>query len=113
LTPPEFVHGYQSYVCLFRPEEPTLRNVDRLSQQRNELMTTLEANGISTRQGTHAAALVGFYAAKYDLRPEQFPNAYLAERLSLTLPLFAQMTDDEQNFVCESLEETLSARISA
>ena len=113
LTPPEFVHGYQSYVCLFRPEEPTLGNVDRLSQQRNELMTTLEANGISTRQGTHAAALVGFYAAKYDLHPEQFPNAYLAERLSLTLPLFAQMTDDEQNFVCESLEETLSARISA
>jgi dTDP-4-amino-4,6-dideoxygalactose transaminase len=76
-------------------------------------MTTLEANGISTRQGTHAAALVGFYATKYDLRPEQFPNAYLAERLSLTLPLFAQMTDDEQNFVCETLEETLSARISA
>ena len=113
VTPSDFVHGYQSYVCLFRPEEPTLRNVDSLSQQRNELMTMLEASGVSTRQGTHAAALVGYYATKYNMRPEQFPNAYLAERLSLTLPLFAQMTEDEQNFVCDSLEETLSARISA
>jgi dTDP-4-amino-4,6-dideoxygalactose transaminase len=112
-VPEDFVHGYQAYVCLFRPEDPTLQNVERLSRQRNELMTALEANGVATRQGTHAAALVGYYSKKYDLRAEQFPNAYLAERLSLTLPLFAQMTDDEQNFVCDSLEETLSARISA
>ena len=113
LTPEGFVHGYQAYVCLFRPEEPDLRNVDRLNHQRNELMTTLEAQGVSTRQGTHAAALTGYYATKYDLRPERFPQSYLAERLSLTLPLYAQMTEDEQNFVCDSLEETLSARISA
>ncbi len=113
VTPAGYVHGYQSYVCLFQPEEPTLRNVARLSRQRNELMMTLESQGVSTRQGTHAAALAGYYAEKYDLRPELFPNAWLAEQLSLTLPLFAQMTDDEQSFVCESLEETLSARISA
>ncbi len=113
LTPSGYVHGYQSYVCLFQPEEPTLRNVARLNRQRNELMTMLESEGISTRQGTHAAALAGYYAKKYDLRPELFPNACLAEQLSLTLPLFAQMTDDEQSFVCESLEATLSARISA
>ena len=113
VTPSGFVHGYQAYVCLFRPEDPTLRNVERLSQKRNELMSALEAGGVATRQGTHAAALVGYYAKKYNLRPELFPNAYMAERLSLTLPLFAQMSDDEQNFVCGSLEETLSARISA
>src|SRR4029450_12895820 len=27
-TPEGNLHGYQSYVCLFRPEEPTLENLD-------------------------------------------------------------------------------------
>ena len=103
-VPNGFVHGYQAYVCLFRPEEPTLNNVDRLHQQRNELMMQLEAKGIATRQGTHAPVLQGYYTKKYALQPEQFPNAYLADRLGLTLPLYAQMTEVEQALVCQSLQ---------
>ena len=102
--PDGFVHGYQAYVCLFRPEEPTLKNVDRLHQQRNELMMQLETKGIATRQGTHAPVLQGYYTEKYALRPEQFPNAYLADRLGLALPLYAQMTEVEQALVCQSLQ---------
>ena len=109
LVPKEYVHGYQAYVCLFSPEAPTLDNVKRLNRQRDELMTRLEAKGIATRQGTHAAALVGYYSEKYGLTPEQFPNAYIAEHLSLTLPLYAQMTEAEQALVCRSLQENLSA----
>ena len=29
------VHGYQSYVCLLQPEQPTPENVDRLNEQRH------------------------------------------------------------------------------
>jgi dTDP-4-amino-4,6-dideoxygalactose transaminase len=83
--------------------------VERLSRWRNELMLRLEAKGIATRQGTHAPVIVGYYAQKYGLRPEQFPRAYLADRLSLTLPLYAQMTDAEQGLVCHSLQEELDA----
>ena len=104
-VPDGFVHGYQAYVCLFRPEEPTLNNVDRLHQGRNELMMLLEAKGIATRQGTHAPVLQGYYTKKYALHPEQFPNAYLADRLGLTLPLYAQMTEVEQALVCQSLQQ--------
>jgi len=109
VVPDGYVHGYQAYVCLFRPEEPTLDNVNRLHQQRNELMMRLEAKGIATRQGTHAPVILGYYVEKYGLRPEQFPNAYVADRLSLTLPLYAQMTDTEQDLVCQSLQEALDA----
>ena len=49
-----YVHGYQAYVCLFSPDEPTLANVDRLHDRRNELMLKLEERGVATRQGTHA-----------------------------------------------------------
>jgi dTDP-4-amino-4,6-dideoxygalactose transaminase len=104
-VPQDFVHGYQAYVCLFRPETPTLSNVQALHEHRNRLMMALEARGISTRQGTHAPVLVGYYAQKYDLHPEDFPNAYLADRLSLTLPLYPQMIEAEQETVVQNLQE--------
>lgn len=112
-TPPGYVHGYQAYVCLFRPEEPNLKNVAKLHEQRNELMMKLEEKGIATRQGTHAPVILGYYAEKYGLQPEQFPAAYLADRLSLALPLYPQMTEDEQQFVYQNLLEALHASISA
>lgn len=104
-VPQGYVHGYQAYVCLFNPEQPTLDNVAQLHERRNELMLRLEAKEVATRQGTHAPVILGYYAEKYGLRPEQFPNAHVADRLSLTLPLYPQMTDEEQNFVCRSLGE--------
>ena len=103
-VPAESTHGYQSYVCLFRPEEPTLGNVDALSDRRNKLMSKLEEVGISTRPGTHAAALQGYYKARYGYTPQDFPNAYMADRLSLSLPLYPQMTDRDQDRVLDALE---------
>jgi hypothetical protein len=61
--------------------------------------------GIATRQGSHAAVLTTYYAQKYGIRPEQFPNATLADRVSLSLPLYAQMTDAEQDFVVSALRK--------
>ena len=104
VVPEGYRHGYQAYVCMFRPEEPTLANVDRLHRKRNELMAGLEAEGIATRPGTHAPVVLGYYADKYNLRPEQFPNAYLADRLGLALPLYPQMTDAEQGRVVDALK---------
>ncbi|UCG08672.1 MAG: DegT/DnrJ/EryC1/StrS family aminotransferase [Desulfobacterales bacterium] len=103
-----YVHGYQAYVCLFRPEEPILGNVAHMNRKRNELMARLETKGIATRQGTHAPVIQGYYAEKYGLRPEQFPNAYLADRLSLTIPLYVQMTEAEQALVVSELQKTYS-----
>jgi dTDP-4-amino-4,6-dideoxygalactose transaminase len=37
--------------------------------------------------------------------PEQFPAASLAERLTLTLPLYPQMTEEEQDFVVSALHQ--------
>lgn len=109
LVPDGYIHGYQAYVCLFRPAEPTMDNVEQLHQRRNKLMMRLEAKGIATRQGTHAPVILGYYAEKYGLHPAQFPRAYLADRLSLTLPLYVQMTEAEQAEVCRSLREEFDA----
>jgi dTDP-4-amino-4,6-dideoxygalactose transaminase len=66
-------------------------------------MAALEEDGISTRQGTHAAALQGYYSGKYGCTRDDFPNAALAEGLTLTLPLYPQLTDADQARVCETL----------
>ncbi|MBI3741888.1 MAG: DegT/DnrJ/EryC1/StrS family aminotransferase [Chloroflexi bacterium] len=96
-------HGYQSYVCLLHTQTPTLLNWQRLHAQRNALMDALEAAGIATRPGTHAVHLLGFYREKYEIQPEDFPNALFADKLTLTLPLYAQMTDEEQDYVITHL----------
>jgi dTDP-4-amino-4,6-dideoxygalactose transaminase len=107
-VPDGYVHGYQAYVCLFRPEEPAVENVERLHRARNDVMRSLERAGIQTRQGTHSPVLTAYYARKYGLRREQFPRSYAADRLTLALPLFPQLTDDEQSTVAAELERAFA-----
>lgn len=102
---PDYVHGQQSYVCLFSPERPALQNCERLFNRRNSIMASLEAKGIITRQGTHAPPHLHYYTNKYGIRPADFPNAYLAERLSIALPLFAGITPAEQELVVGTLRD--------
>lgn len=106
----DYVHGYQSYVCLFRPEKPDLAHCERLFDCRNAIMAAMESKGIITRQGTHAPPHLHYYAEKYRIAPADYPNAYLAERLSLTLPLFAGMTSEESEQVVSALDDQFQRR---
>lgn len=100
----DYVHGFQSYVCLFTPEEPSLNNWEKLFDMRNEIMANLEEKGIITRQGTHSAAHLDYYSDKYGIKAEDFPNAFLAEKCSITLPLFAGITEEEVDTVVKELK---------
>ncbi len=68
-------------------------------------MKRLDAAGIATRQGTHAAAFVDYYRTKYEIDRDRYPNAWIADRLSFALPLYPGMTDEEQTFVCRTVVE--------
>jgi perosamine synthetase len=103
------VHGYQSYVCLFTPDDPTLDRLDALSVSRNELMALMEDQGVATRQGTHAAALTGYYSSKYGIRREHCPRAALAEGLTVALPLYPGMTAADQELVVDALTQAFEA----
>ena len=102
-APREYVHAYQAYVALYAPDAPSIRSVERFHIQRNQLMDHLERAGIATRPGTHAVHALGYYRRKYDLLPESLPNAYVADRLSLALPLFPGLTDQQQQYVIDQL----------
>jgi dTDP-4-amino-4,6-dideoxygalactose transaminase len=106
LAPPKVphgnVHGYQAYVCLFRDDRGH-DSIEELNAQRNELMLRMWQRGITTSQGTAAPVTTGYYSRKYGLREEDFHSAVAAERLSMALPLYPDMTDDEQDLVVQEL----------
>ena len=102
-VPQGYLHSYQSYVCLYQPIAPTAANAEALGRQRQALMQKLREQGIETRQGTHAIHLLAHYAKRYALTPASLPNAWVADQAALAPPLYAQMTDDEQDRVIDAL----------
>ncbi len=108
LCPDGFNHGYQSYACMFRPSATNLAEVKAVNKARNKGMEMLQSNGISTRPATHAVHMLSYYKKKYGLFPEDFPNSYLANDCSISLPLFNGMTKIEQEYVIEQVLCTLN-----
>ena len=108
-------HGYQSYPCLFQPERAkaaaqsaNTAEIKAINTARNSWMEQLQQQGISTRPATHAVHMLAFYSQKYQLKPEDFPNAFAANDCSISLPLFHGMTEAEQDFVIDRVREHIN-----
>ncbi|MGE5473047.1 MAG: DegT/DnrJ/EryC1/StrS family aminotransferase [Ignavibacteriales bacterium] len=105
-TEPEgYFHTYQSYVCMINTEALRCKTTEDANEFRNQMMEKLEENGIATRQGTHAVHLLNYYKNKYNLATDYCINAYKADKLSLTLPLYVQMNDDDQEYVVDNIKK--------
>jgi perosamine synthetase len=91
-------HTYQSYV---------IRVVEGGRKRRNSLMSALADRQIQTRPGTHAVHRLDYYARKYGLKSKQLPNAAIAEDTTVTLPIFPNMTDAEQQKVVDVIDSIL------
>ena len=114
--PEGYSHAYQSYVCLYKADSTELKaktdidwsKVDTWNRERNRVMAKLESNGISVRQGTHAVHTLGYYKKKYGINDYDYPMSYIADRLSITLPLYYGMIEEEQLRVVDSLKSLLN-----
>ncbi|ABW30708.1 DegT/DnrJ/EryC1/StrS family aminotransferase [Acaryochloris marina] len=93
----EYSHGWQAYVC-FVDETVAPR-------PRNSMMEFLQSKGVSTRPGTHAVHLLGYYKDRFGLAPEDFPGARDCDRFTLALPLHNQMTASDYRYVVAALKE--------
>ena len=105
-------HGYQSYACLFKPAEAIsaaesreTRKIAALNQERNAWMERLHRAGISTRPATHAVHMLSYYGHQYGLAAEDFPNAFVANDCSISLPLFHGMEESEQDRVIAEVQK--------
>jgi perosamine synthetase len=89
-------HAWQSYVCTVDPA--------RAPQPRNEIMEALQERGISTRPGTHAVHMLGYYRDMMGVAPDDFPNARDSERHTIAIPLHNRMTFDDCVYVADALK---------
>lgn len=103
-SPEGYIHSWQSYVVLFEPESPSLDNVVPLHDSRNGLMQILKNAGIEARHGTHAPVHLPYYKSKYNSQYEDYPNAWLADQLSIALPIFPAMTEQELDHVVKQIK---------
>ncbi len=95
-VPDDYTHGWQSYVTLIKEDSSPVT--------RNQLMELLQEKGISTRPGTHAVHLLGYYQKNFGFVPEDFPNARKADELSMAIPLHNRMAKDDFHYVVETLK---------
>lgn len=95
------VHSYQSYVCRITVKG----DPQALSARRNQWIKLLADEGIETRPGTHAPHLLSYYRKKYGYAADAYPNALQADRLSIALPIFPGLTEEEQQTVVSKLAE--------
>ena len=108
VVPYGYRHTYQSYCILvgdgYIPGTDAEAYIDKWVGVRQRMMNELKDKGISMRGGTHACHMLDYYAKRYNLIPQDYPNTYVASALLVTIPLFAQMTDDEQQYVIDALK---------
>ena len=91
----KYKHGWQSYVCII--------DETKSPKSRNEVMELLQERGISTRPGTHAVHMLNFYSEKYNIKPQDFPNAFKANEFSIAFPLHNKMVKEDFEYVVDSL----------
>lgn len=91
-----YKHGWQSYV-LFIDET-------RSPMKRNDIMEYLQKQGISTRPGTHAVHMLGFYSKSFGIKPSDYPGAYAANEYSMSIPLHNKMVVEDYHYVVEILK---------
>lgn len=107
IEPTGYFHTYQSYVCMLDLAALKLRGTAEGGTFRNELLQRLEDAGIATRQGTHAVHMLGYYKNRFGYKPEDFPKAYACDHLSITLPLYAGILEEEQRYVIDMIRKTI------
>lgn len=94
-VPAGYTHAWQSFVCYVEERNAPL--------SRNALMERLQACGISTRPGTHAVHMLGYYRQRFAFRPDDFPNARDCDRCSMAIPLHNRMTAEDYGYVVDTI----------
>jgi dTDP-4-amino-4,6-dideoxygalactose transaminase len=85
-----------------------LLDLDRLRIDRDRFLEELKQRNIGTGLHYTAAHEFSYYAAGFDWRPEDFPEAHFVSERILSLPLFPGLTEEDQDDVIEAVSEVIA-----
>ena len=88
-------HVWQAYVTYVDP--------DKSPYPRNEIMQRLQDMGVSTRPGTHAVHLLGYYRDRMQSHNLNLPGAVLCNDNTMAIPLHNRMSEEDYEYVVSCL----------
>ncbi|WP_430397221.1 DegT/DnrJ/EryC1/StrS family aminotransferase [Ferrovibrio sp.] len=94
-VPADGAHAWQAYVTYVDPE--------RAPMARNDIMERLQAKGISTRPGTHAIHMLGYYRERFGCKVDDLPGARDCDAHTMAIPLHNRMTAEDYAYVVDAL----------
>jgi perosamine synthetase len=86
-------HTYQSYIALV--------------PDRDKISKKLEEREIIAKRGTLNVPMLKYYTNKYGYKKGDFPKSDLADKHTLTLPLYVEMMDTDQLKIIKELNDLL------
>lgn len=92
-------HAYQSYVVLL-PVSQAL--------SRNDVISKLRGKGVETTIGTCHMPMTSYFSRRYGYKTGDFPVTDSVANRSLTLPLYAAMTKEDQETVVHAILGAIS-----
>ncbi|MCX7055399.1 MAG: DegT/DnrJ/EryC1/StrS family aminotransferase [Proteobacteria bacterium] len=90
-------HAWQAFVTYVDP--------DTAPMPRNEIMEYLQRKGISTRPGTHAVHLLGYYRDRLGMKADDLPGARDCDAHTMAIPLHNRMVAEDYRYVVEAIKE--------
>lgn len=90
-------HAWQAFVTYVDAQSAPL--------PRNDIMEQLQRVGISTRPGTHAIHLLGYYRERFGFAPQDYPGASDCDANTMAIPLHNRMTADDYRYVVAAIKK--------
>ena len=80
----------------------------KVSRNRDAFARALKERGVSTGLNYIPLHLLSYYKTKYSIKITAYPNALNNYQQILSLPIYAGLTDDDVNYVCDKVIEVAS-----
>ena len=96
LDPEDGQHAWQSFVTFVDPQDAPMK--------RNDIMSKLQELGISTRPGTHAVHMLGYYSERFGYKPQDLPGAQSCNDQTMAIPLHNRMIEQDYEYVVNALK---------
>jgi dTDP-4-amino-4,6-dideoxygalactose transaminase len=90
-------HAWQAFVVYVDPGTAPMH--------RNDIMELLQSKGISTRPGTHAVHMLGYYRERFGFKPDDFPGSRDCDANTMAIPLHNRMTEADYVHVVAAIRQ--------
>ena len=83
----------------------------KIDKNRDAFARELHEAGIETGLHFIPMHLQSYYKSKYNLKVMAYPNALTSYQQILSLPIYATMSDEQVNYICDTIKEIAKTKV--